>query len=65
MESVIENALRVIIASKEIECADRIVYETGIYKVVVVVLSIFSLVVVFSKVYWSGTIVLIYSEIAI
>ena len=27
--------------SKEIECADRIVYETGIYKVVVFVFSIY------------------------
>ena len=41
MESVIENALRVTIASKEIECADRYVYETGIYKVAVVVFSIY------------------------
>ena len=36
MESVIKNALRVTIVSKEIECADRIVYETGNYKAVVV-----------------------------
>ena len=36
MESVIKNALRVTIVSKEIERADRIVYETGIYKAVVV-----------------------------
>ena len=36
MESVIKNALRVTSVSKEIERADRIVYETGIYKAVVV-----------------------------
>ena len=36
MESVIKNALRVTIVSKEIERADRIVYETGIYKAVIV-----------------------------
>ena len=30
--SVIKNALRVTIVSKKIECADRIIYETGIYK---------------------------------
>ena len=36
MESVIKNVLGVTIVSKEIECADRIVPETGIYKAFVV-----------------------------
>ena len=36
MESVIKNALRVTIVSKETEFADRIVYETGISKAVIV-----------------------------
>ena len=36
MESVIKNVLGVTIVSKEIECADRIVSEIGIYKAVVV-----------------------------
>ena len=36
MESLIKNVLGVTIVSKEIECADRIVFETGIYKAVVV-----------------------------
>ena len=31
-----QNVLEVTIVTKEIECADRIVYETGIYKAVVV-----------------------------
>ena len=36
MESVIINALGIIIGNKDIESADRIVYETGIYKAVVI-----------------------------
>ena len=37
MESVIKNVLGIIIIGyKDIEGADRIVYETGIYKVVVI-----------------------------
>ena len=36
MESVIKNVLGVTIVSKEIECADRIVSETEIYRTVVV-----------------------------
>ena len=36
MESAIKNALGVTTVSKEIECADRIVDETGIYEAVVV-----------------------------
>ena len=36
MESVIKNAWGVAIVNNEIECADRIVYETGTYKAVVV-----------------------------
>ena len=36
MESVMKNVLGVTIVSKEIECADRIVFETGIYKAVLV-----------------------------
>ena len=32
MESVIKNALGIIIGNKDIEGADRIVYETGILK---------------------------------
>ena len=35
-ESVIKKVFGVTIASKEIGCADRIVYDTGIYKVVAV-----------------------------
>ena len=34
--SVIKNALGIIIGNKDIEGADRIVYETGIYKAVVI-----------------------------
>ena len=36
MESVIKNACWVTIVNNDIECADRIVYETGTYKAVVV-----------------------------
>ena len=36
MESVIKNVLGVTIVNNEIECADRIVYETGTYKAVVI-----------------------------
>ena len=36
MESIIKNVLGITIISKEIECADRIVSQTGIYKAVVV-----------------------------
>ena len=36
MKSVIKNVLGVTIVSKEIESADRIDYETGIYKAFVV-----------------------------
>ena len=36
MESVIKNALGIIIGNKDIEGADRIIYETGIYKAVVI-----------------------------
>ena len=36
MESVIKNALGIIIGNKDIEGADRIVYESGIYKAVVI-----------------------------
>ena len=36
MESVIKNALGIIIGNKDIEGADRIVYETVIYKDVVI-----------------------------
>ena len=36
MESVIKNVWGVTIVNNEIECADRIVYETGTYKAVVV-----------------------------
>ena len=36
MESVIKNELGVTFVSKEIECADKIVYETRIHKAVVV-----------------------------
>ena len=43
MESVIKNVLAVTIVSKEIECADIIFYETGIYKAVVVVVNFFFL----------------------
>ena len=35
MERINKNVLGVTIASKKIECADRIVYETGIYRAVV------------------------------
>ena len=35
MESAIKNALGVTTFSKEIECADRIVDETGIYEAAV------------------------------
>ena len=34
--SVLKNVLLVTIVSNEIKCADRIVYETGIYEAVVV-----------------------------
>ena len=34
MESVVKNVLGVTIVSKEIDCADRIVYENGIYRAV-------------------------------
>ena len=36
MESVIRNVRGVTIVNNEIKCADRIVYETGTYKPVVV-----------------------------
>ena len=36
MESVIKNALGIIIGNKDIEGADRIVYETRFYKPVVI-----------------------------
>ena len=36
MESVVKNVLGVTIVSKEIECADTIVYENGIYEAVLV-----------------------------
>ena len=36
MESVIKNVWEVTIANNEIECADRIVYETGTLKAVAV-----------------------------
>ena len=36
MESAIKNVLRVTIVSKEIECAERIFYENGIYRAVLV-----------------------------
>ena len=38
MESVIKNVwgVGVTIAGKEIECADRIVHETGIHKAIIV-----------------------------
>ena len=36
MESVIKKVLEVTIVSKKIECADRIVPETEIYRTVVV-----------------------------
>ena len=36
MESVIRNEWRVAIVNNEIECADRIVYETGTYTAVVI-----------------------------
>ena len=36
MESVIKNVWAITIVNNEIECADRIVYETGTYKPVVV-----------------------------
>ena len=36
MERVIKNVFGVTIVSKEIECADKIVSETRIYKAVVV-----------------------------
>ena len=36
MESVIKNVWGVTIVNNEIECADRIVYETGTYKAVVI-----------------------------
>ena len=37
MESVIKNALGIIIGNKDIEGADGIVYETEIYKAVVII----------------------------
>ena len=36
MEIVIKNVWGVTIVSKEIDCADKIVLETGIYKAIVV-----------------------------
>ena len=36
MESVIKNVWGVTTVNNDIECADRIVYETGTYKAVVV-----------------------------
>ena len=36
MESVIKNMWEVTIVNNEIECANRIVYETGTHKAVVV-----------------------------
>ena len=36
MESVTKNVCGVTIVNNEIECADRIVYETGTYKAVVI-----------------------------
>ena len=36
MDSIIKNGLGVAIVSKGIECADRIVHETGIIKAVIV-----------------------------
>ena len=36
MESVIKNALGIKIGNNDIEGADRIVYETGSYKAVVI-----------------------------
>ena len=36
MESVIKNVWEVTIANNEIECANRIVYETGTHKAVTV-----------------------------
>ena len=62
MESAIKNALGVTTVIKEIECADRIVDETGIYEAVVVSARPSEF---FSSIFWSGTIFLIDSEIAI
>ena len=60
--SASKNVLGVSVVSKEIECADRIVYVTRIYKAFVV--SARASDCVFSL-YWSGKIVLINSDIAI
>ena len=61
--SVLKNVLLVTIISNEIKCADRIVYETGIYEAVVV--SARASECFFSK-YWRGKInILIGSDIAI
>ena len=62
--SVFKNVLLVTIASNEIKCADRIVYETGIYEAVVESARA-SECFFFSK-YWRGKInILIGSDIAI
>ena len=37
MESVIKNARGITIVNNEIDCADRIVHESGTYKAVVVI----------------------------
>ena len=37
MESVIKNVWGVTIVNNEMECGDRIVYETGTYKAVVII----------------------------
>ena len=61
MASVIKNVWGATIVSQEIERGDIIVYETGIYKAVVV--SVRASKCFFSSIYWSGKIVLINSDI--
>ena len=58
--SVAKNVLGVSVVSEEIECADRIVYGTGIYKAVLVSAKVSECVF---SIHWSGKIVLINSDI--
>ena len=61
--SVTKNVLGVSAVSKDIECVDRIVYGTRIYKGVLVSAKVSECFFLYR--YWNGKIVLINSNIAI
>ena len=65
MASVIKNVWGTTIVSQEIERGGIIIYETGIYKAVVVSAMASKCFFFSSSIYWSGKIVLINSDIAI